>query len=53
MASSESRSKHNREADFVWAFVTVLKRQDNGEWTDAEPGVFSENNAVITDFRAL
>eukprot|EP00959_Pyramimonas_sp_CCMP1952_P418623 8769693-Pyramimonas_sp.AAC.1 len=38
MASSESR-KNNREADFVWAFVTVQKRQDNGEWKDAEPGV--------------
>ena len=37
MASSESR-KNNREADFVWAFVTVQKRQDNGEWKDAEPG---------------
>ena len=38
MTSSESR-KNNREADFVWAFVTVQKRQENGEWKDAEPGV--------------
>ena len=38
MASTESR-KNTREADFVWAFVTVQKRQDNGEWKDAEPGV--------------
>ena len=37
MASSESR-KNNREAEFVWAFVTVQKQQENGEWKDAEPG---------------
>ena len=31
MASTESR-KNTREADFVWAFVTVQKREENGEW---------------------
>eukprot|EP00959_Pyramimonas_sp_CCMP1952_P124308 2598944-Pyramimonas_sp.AAC.1 len=45
MASSESRN-NIREADFVWAFVTVQKLRDNGEWKDADPGHVGSTNGI-------